>query len=258
MSKKFLTAIIVQAIALAVLAAAIMGMTALIKTSYHSEIAQSESSVEFDSEEKKDSKSSIGEITSPQEAKKLLFEGNKRYAIEKISKKEINKKRRKEISENGQKPFAQILSCSDSRVPPEIIFDQGLGDLFVIRDAGNVVDPVILGSLEYGAEHLKTPLIVVLGHEKCGAVNTTVEAEGEDIPPNINSIVELIKPAFNTVKSLTKNKEELIEKCVEQNIKNSMSNIMKSTIIKHLEEQQKLEVVGAKYDLDSGLIKFFE
>lgn len=255
MGKKLLTAIIVQAIALAVLAAAIISMTAIIRHSASYELS-GEQSTQYESSEKKESKKRVQEITSSEDAKKLLVDGNRRYVNGKLSTKELNEKRRKELSDNGQKPFATILSCSDSRVPPEVIFDQGLGDLFVVRDAGNVTDPVILGSLEYGAEHLKTPLIIVLGHEKCGAVKATVE--GGEIPPNINSIVELIKPALNTVKNMTKDKDELAEKCSEQNIKNSVKTIMKSAIIHHLEESQKVEVIGGKYDLDTGLVEFYE
>ena len=195
-------------------------------------------------------------ITSAEEAKKLLVLGNKRFATERFSTKEMNETRRKQLSEKGQKPFVTILSCSDSRVPPELLFDQGLGDIFVVRDAGNVTDPVILGSLEYGAEHVHTPLIVVLGHEKCGAVKATVE--GGDIPPNINSIVDLILPAYNTVKLLTKDPNDLVEKCVEQNVKNSVASIMKSTVIHHLELNKKVEVIGAKYHLETGLVEFME
>ncbi|MCX7747717.1 MAG: carbonic anhydrase [Clostridia bacterium] len=195
-------------------------------------------------------------ISSGIEARKLLVDGNKRFVEGSVLKDDLSEEKRKELSSKGQKPFAAVVSCSDSRVPPEVVFDQALGDIFVIRDAGNVVDPVALGSVEYGAEHLHIPLIVVLGHEKCGAVKATVE--GGEAPGSIKAIVEKIHPSFEKVKSSTADKEVLCEKCADENIKNTIAEIKKSPIIKKLEEEKKVLVVGAKYHIESGEVTFSE
>lgn len=192
-------------------------------------------------------------IATVNDAKKLLDDGNRRFVSGKVLNDDLSEAKRKDLSENGQHPFAIIISCSDSRVPPEIIFDQALGDLFIIRVAGNVVDPVILGSIEYGAEHLQASLIVVLGHEKCGAVKATVD--GDEVSGSIMSIVEKIKPAYNTVKPTTTDTNELYEKCTDENVKNTIAEIRKSSVIRHLEAEKMLEIVGAKYDVDTGVIE---
>jgi carbonic anhydrase len=121
------------------------------------------------------------------------MEGNQRFVSGKITIKDIGPAKREDLAVNGQKPFAVIVSCSDSRVPPEILFDQALGDIFVVRVAGNVLDPVAMGSVEYGAEHLGCPLLVVMGHENCGAVKATVD--GGEAPGSISAIVDKIKPS---------------------------------------------------------------
>jgi carbonic anhydrase len=126
-----------------------------------------------------------------------LMNGNKRYVAAELAHPNQTAARRAEVAK-GQDPFAIIVGCSDSRVPPEIIFDQGLGDLFVTRVAGNIVDDVVLGSIEYAAEHLGVPLIVVLGHKRCGAVEAA--AKGGDAPVHIRSLVEAIKPAIKKAK----------------------------------------------------------
>ena len=134
------------------------------------------------------------------QALEKLVEGNKRYFLLKQSHPNQGIERRKEVK-NGQKPFAVIVGCSDSRIPPEIIFDQGLGDLFVIRVAGNIVDDVALGSIEYAASHLGSQLVVVLGHSKCGAVTATVQ--GGEVHGHIGSIVKAIAPAVERAKAET-------------------------------------------------------
>ncbi len=193
-------------------------------------------------------------IKSAEEAKKLLIEGNKRFVSNKPAVKDISTDRKNELAKDGQHPFAVIVGCSDSRVPEEIVFDQALGDIFVIRDAGNVVDPVALGSIEYGVEHLGAPLIVVLGHEKCGAVKATVD--GGEAPGSIGAIVNKIKPSLDKVKGTTTNKDELYTKCEDENINNTINEIKNSSVIKHLEEENKVNIVGAKYDVDTGEVVF--
>lgn len=121
-------------------------------------------------------------IATPEEAQKLLMEGNERFRTGQPLSKDLSLSKRSELMEKGQHPFAVIVSCSDSRVPPELLFDQALGDLFIIRIAGNIITPPELGSVEYAVEHLNTPLVVVLGHENCGAVTAAVqggEAHGQ-------------------------------------------------------------------------------
>lgn len=195
-------------------------------------------------------------ITSAEDAKKLLVDGNQRFASGKILNDDLSATKRKDLSVNGQKPFAVVISCADSRVPPEILFDQALGDIFVVRDAGNVIDPVTLGSIEYGVEHLHAPLVVVLGHEKCGAVKATIE--GGEVPENIAAIVNKIKPSVEKATSAAKNKEDIAELATDENIKNTITEIKKSPVIKHLEESKKVTVIGAKYHLESGQVTFTE
>jgi Carbonic anhydrase len=195
-------------------------------------------------------------IMTDEEAKKLLVDGNKRFVSGKILNRDLSDTRRKDLSVNGQKPFAVVITCSDSRVPPELLFDQALGDIFVIRNAGNVIDPVTLGSIEYGVEHLHAPLVVVLGHEQCGAVKATVE--GGEVPENIAAIVNKIKPSVEKAKSSTENKESIIELAINENINNTVLEIKKSSVIKHLEESKKVNVIGAKYCLESGQVTFSE
>ena len=196
-------------------------------------------------------------ISSPEEAKQLLIEGNQRFATGKLLSKDLSSARRRELMENGQHPFAVIVSCSDSRVPPELLFDQALGDLFVVRVAGNVVSPVELGSIEYAVDHLKTPLVVVLGHEACGAVTAAVQ--GGETHGSISSIIEKIKPAVDGAKALsfgiTTNKD-LIDKSTELNIQNTIKEILKSPIIEEGTATKKVDITGIKYDLDEGVLEF--
>lgn len=199
-------------------------------------------------------------VTTTAQAFKLLEEGNLRFTSDQAIQDNISIAKRADLSTNGQKPFATILSCSDSRVPPELIFDQALGDLFVVRDAGNIVDPVIMGSIEYGAEHLGTSVIIVLGHEKCGAVKATVD--GGHPEGSIGEIVKRIQPAYELV--MTSNKLIKLEKSAyytqteDQNIRNAVQEVIKSDIVKKLIEEKKVIVIGAKYDLDTGKVEYIK
>ncbi len=199
-------------------------------------------------------------VTTSAQAFKLLEDGNLRFTSDQAMQDNVSIAKRADLSTNGQKPFATILSCSDSRVPPELIFDQALGDLFVVRDAGNIVDPVIMGSIEYGAEHLGTSVIIVLGHEKCGAVKATVD--GGHPEGSIGEIVKRIQPAYELV--MTSNKLIKLEKDAyytqteDQNIRNAVQEVIKSDIIKKLIEEKKVIVIGAKYDLDTGKVEYIK
>lgn len=190
---------------------------------------------------------------SPKDSLKLLEEGNARFVSDEVATKDLSEAKRADLSTAGQFPFAVIVSCSDSRVPPELIFDQGLGDLFEIRVAGNVIDSVSLGSVEYAAEHLGSQLVVVMGHEKCGAVKATLD--GGEAPGSIGSIVEKIKPSVEKVKASGVAEDQVYEKSIDENIKNAIVEIEKSPIIEELVASGKLKVVGAKYDLDTGKVE---
>lgn len=196
---------------------------------------------------------------SADEALKRLMDGNKRYVEGKMAACQRTTKETRSTLSKGQKPYAIILACSDSRVPPEIIFDKTFGEIFVVRVAGNVPDPIVLGSIEYAAEHIGSPLIMVLGHERCGAVITSVDAHGKP-EGNIGAIIKTIIPAVKKAKqgAKVKSKEELVEKAVDYNIRLAAENIIKkSPIIKHLVKEEKVKIVKAKYDLDEGNVTLY-
>jgi len=191
------------------------------------------------------------------ESLQKLMNGNKRYVEGKLATKDLGDTKRKELSK-GQKPFAIVIACSDSRVPPELLFDQGLGDIFVIRVAGNVVDPIALGSVEYGTEHLHSPLIFILGHTKCGAVTATLEAKGEP-EGNIGAIIKKIQPAAATAKKKGGSKDEILEAAIQENVKNVYKDLMnKSKIIPELAHEGKLKIVAGEYDITTGKVAMIE
>lgn len=192
---------------------------------------------------------------TPEQALQKLIEGNKRYTSLNFKQKNYPKERQEQSQ--GQKPYAIILSCSDSRVPPEIIFDESHGQLFIIRNAGNVADEVVLGTIEYGVEHLNSPLLVVIGHSKCGAVTATVK--GGELPHNIEAIANYIKPAVAAAKPNSKNEQELINNSIEENITYQIKEIItKSSIVKEFLEQKKIKIVGAHYNIDTGVVEFID
>ena len=154
----------------------------------------------------------------------------------------------------GQAPFATVLSCADSRVPPEYIFNTGLGELFVVRAAGEVIDKSILASIEYGAEHLHTPLLVVMGHESCGAVKAAVENAAVE-GPNLEYLVKAIKAGTKHTQSEQQELRAAILANVEQVINDAITN---SAILRHAVEAGSLQIVGAYYELSSGKVIFSE
>lgn len=177
-----------------------------------------------------------------------LMEGNKRYVEGTLAPKDVKAKRAQ--TQDGQKPFVTVVSCSDSRVVPEFIFNENLGEIFVIRTAGNIVDTITLGSIEYGVEHLHTPLLVVLGHEKCGAV--TAACKGGECPPNIRAIVDKLQVP---VEAGGKD----VEKSVIQNAIAVADEIRKkSEIVRHLESEGKLKIVPMKYFFSDGRVEKVE
>lgn len=204
---------------------------------------------------------------SPDEALQKLMEGNKRYVENQQTGSKLCDATSRAALAKSQKPYAIILSCSDSRVPPEVIFDKGLGEIFVVRVAGNVPDPVVLGSIEYAAEHLGSPLIMVLGHERCGAVKATVDSKGKSTgSANIDAIVKTVSPAMKdaakdceackgAAKCSETKKSEFTECVADSNAKRVAAGLTaRSKILKHLKDAKKISIVAAKYDLDDGVV----
>ncbi len=198
-----------------------------------------------------------GSAVSADEALKQLLDGNKRYVEQQMTGQKLCNVSAREGLAKGQHPYAIILSCSDSRVPPEIVFDKGLGEVFVVRVAGNVPDPVVLGSVEYAAEHLGSPLVVVLGHERCGAVTAAVAAKGKP-EGNIGAIIKTIAPAVKQARKEYKGSDTsaLVETAIDDNVKLVVANLTKrSPVIKQMVNEGKLKIVAAKYDLDDGQVR---
>ena len=187
------------------------------------------------------------------EALRILIEGNTRFVTGKTHAKDFAKERAELVS--GQKPKVAMVSCSDSRVAPELIFDAGLGEIFPVRNAGNVVSDIDLGTLEYGIVHLHIPLLVVMGHQKCGAVTAAYDEHKEG---NITAIMEKIKPAIQKVKKDAERTKE-IEHAITENIKNVVAEIRKkSEIIAKAERDGKIKIIGMKYSLENGKIEILK
>jgi len=160
--------------------------------------------------------------------------------------------------QQGQHPFAVIISCSDSRVPPELIFDQGLGDLFVIRNAGNIISDYELGSVEYAVEHLDTKLIVVLGHKQCGAIGAFIEHKNDSIQNHIQQIINYIKsePEEAAIHDEVAN---YYEKAIRANVEHGVSVLEQSEpVLKKLLHEGKVEIVGMLYDIERGKVKVLD
>jgi len=191
---------------------------------------------------------------APADALALLTEGNQRFVSGHLQHPRQDPARRTELAA-GQDPSAIIISCSDSRTTPEVLFDQGLGDLFVIRVAGNVLDDHALGSVEYAAEHLGTRLVVVLGHQRCGAVKAAREvvASGSMPHDHIASLVEALRPAVLATKG-----EDAEDTC-KANVHDVAQSLRDSQPVLHgLSGSGQLKVVGAYYDLDTGVVTFLD
>ena len=198
------------------------------------------------------------------DALKRLQEGNRRFVSEIRSDNVLTSQTRRRELVAGQKPFAIILGCSDSRVPAEIIFDQGLGDLFVIRVAGNIVAPSHIGSVEFAAEQFGTRLVVVLGHTKCGAVEATLEELARPSgsrSPNLRAIVDYIRPAVAELleTEIREDKDMLVHHAVRANIRASAKHLRHgSKILEQMIAESGLVVVGAEYSLETGEVEFFD
>ncbi len=192
----------------------------------------------------------------PDEALQKLMDGNRRFVENRLTLPKSSDGSTREKLVKGQSPYAVVLSCSDSRVPPELVFDKGLGEIFVVRVAGNVPDPIVLGSIEYAVEHLKSPLIVVLGHKRCGAVTAAVEAEGSP-EGNIGAIVKEIAPAVAQARKDApgKGEAELVETAIVGNVKRVAAGLAsRSPVLHELAKEGRIRIVPAEYDLDTGTV----
>lgn len=194
---------------------------------------------------------------TPDEATTRLKDGNGRFVAGESTHTRINSARLLETTSGGQHPFATIIACSDSRVPVETVFDQGVGDLFVVRVAGNVCDTDEVGSIEYGVDHLATPVFVVLGHRNCGAVTAVVT--GAELHGSIPALVDNIIPAAHRAKSKGAGMEhnDLIALAVKENVWQSIDDLFKrSPVSRERVKNGKLKVIGAIYDIETGKVEW--
>ena len=200
---------------------------------------------------------------SAKEALQRLRDGNQRFTSDVRSLESLlSHTRRSELAQDGQKPFAVILGCSDSRVPAETVFDQGIGDLFVIRVAGNIVAPSQVGSIEFAAEHFGARLVVVLGHSHCGAIDATInqlEHPEQETSTGIKSIVDRVRPNVETLMSAGLGGGELSNAAVKANVRSSVDKLRHgSELLEKLVDQDGMLIIGAEYDLKTGKVDFFD
>ena len=203
-------------------------------------------------------------MTFPQDAIDRLKQGNRRFVSgEKTADARIRQPRPNRLV-GGQKPFAVVLGCSDSRVPVEIIFDQGPGDLFVIRIAGNIVTPSIVGSIEFAAERVGARLVVVLGHTDCGAVQATLDELSrptEGLSQNWSVVVDRIRPTLEGLLATrpANDRGVLVQQAIRANVRASVSYLRnESVVLGRLIQEDELLVLGAEYSLETGVVEFFD
>lgn len=197
----------------------------------------------------KDSEPKRVTITSAEEALKELEEGNEEFLSGNTAEL------RTDLAENGQTPYAVVITCSDSRVAPEVLFHTTMGELFTIRTAGNVVDKFEIGSVEYGVEHLGAPLVVVMGHSNCGAVSAAIDGEAEG---SIQDIIDEIAPSVAEAKKTETDESAIAAMAEDLNIQNTIQKLRTSAILSHLESEGDVKIVGAKYDIKDGSVKIME
>jgi carbonic anhydrase len=190
---------------------------------------------------------------SAEQALKLLLEGNQRFVAGKLEHPNQTPARRAEVAK-GQHPFASVLACSDSRTPPEMIFDRGLGDIFTVRVAGNVADQVVIESLDYSVKHLGVRVVMVLGHRRCGAVIAAVEGHEED-NEDVGPMLKELKPAVHATHGMP---GDPVENAVRENVKLVMKNLAASGELSAMVKSGELKIVGGIYDLDTGTIEMLK
>lgn len=196
---------------------------------------------------------------TPDQALEALKRGNQEFLAGRAVIQDADGRRRLEIAK-AQYPIAVLVSCSDSRVPPELLFGRGLGELFIIRNAGNTIDTVAMGSLEYAVAVLNVPLVVIMGHERCGAVDAAVSVvqDGTTFPGSIGDMVEPIIPAV--LDARRDNPTDLLDASVRANVRRTVARLRafsEPMVLDRLKER-KLRIVGARYDLDDGNVDFFD
>jgi carbonic anhydrase len=201
-------------------------------------------------------------MTPALDALARLQEGNRRFSSHLANSTADSSHARRMALVPRQEPFAIVLGCSDSRVPAELVFDQGLGDLFVIRVAGNIVAPSQIGSVEFAAERFGTRLVVVMGHSQCGAVTATVDellGEAPHSSRNLRSIVDRVKPAVEPLLESMEDRDELLREGVRANVRMAVDHLRHgSELVERLVQEEGLLVVGAEYSLETGVVEFFE
>ena len=199
---------------------------------------------------------------NPDQALKKLIVGNQSFVSKTTEGTELTVKVARQDALTGQKPFAIILGCSDSRVPAELVFNCGLGDLFVIRVAGNIVAPSQIGSIEFACQHFGTELVIVLGHTHCGAISATVDAlsgDPDSFSPKLASIVDRVTPAVHplVVSGEFEDRDELVQHAMRANVSQSVTGLqMRSRILRSLVKMGKLKIVGAEYSIETGVVDF--
>ena len=201
-------------------------------------------------------------VVSPQEALTQLKEGNNRFIQDLRSIESFPSQAKRQELVQGQSPIAIILSCSDSRAPAEVIFDQGLGALFIVRVAGNIIAPSLVGSVEFAAATFGTQLVVVMGHTRCGAITATLNViqEKSTVPSkNIASIVNRIRPHIEELAMSKQDEKEIVQQSIRANIRASVNHLRYgSELLEDLCNKKELEVVGALYHLETGEVEFFK
>ncbi len=198
---------------------------------------------------------------TPDQALAKLMEGNKRFVDDKIPASDLSTKRRLEIAKS-QSPFAALVGCADSRVGPEHLFGAGLGELFIVRTAGNYVDDAGYGSLAYAVAALGVPLIVVMGHERCGAVDAAAKlvTGNSQLPPSLSRMVQPILPAIIDARASMGDKTDLVDHAIHMNVRHVVRGLREASdpILAEPIKSGKVRVVGAYYDLDTGAVEFFD
>ena len=198
------------------------------------------------------------------EALQRLKTGNQRFAANTRDTSSLTKQAHRADLAKSQTPFAIVLGCADSRVPAEIVFDQGLGDLFVVRVAGNIVAPSLLGSIEFAAASFNVKLVVVLGHTRCGAIQATIDTLKQPSTkhsPSLQTIVNSIQPSVETLleTDVAEDNDKLVEAAIRANIRASVSHLQQgSEVLEGLIANDDLRIVGAEYSLETGLVDFFD
>ena len=198
------------------------------------------------------------------EALQRLKTGNQRFAANARDASSLAKQAHRADLAKSQTPFAIVLGCADSRVPAEIVFDQGLGDLFVVRVAGNIVAPSLLGSIEFAAASFNVKLVVVLGHTRCGAIQATIDTLKQPSTkhsPSLQTIVNSIQPSVEPLleTDVAEDNDKLVEAAIRANIRASVSHLQQgSEVLEGLIANDDLRIVGAEYSLETGLVDFFD